>query len=119
MMVNDGLVKLIMVNNLVGGWAYPSEKYANVGWDDDYSQTTNQLGVVEILGAIGKQRDMKPTKNGWVVFAPEIPIRLKIFRERWDVPVENLGPKFQDSSNTKSRIHSQFRKENDHLKLRI
>jgi hypothetical protein len=26
-----------MVNNLVGGWAYPSEKYelVKVSWDDD------------------------------------------------------------------------------------
>ena len=24
--------------NLVGGWAYPSEKYDLVSWDNDYSQ---------------------------------------------------------------------------------
>ena len=40
------------INYLVGGWAYPSEKYEFVSWDDDIPnwmekwkmfQTTNQL----------------------------------------------------------------------------
>jgi hypothetical protein len=60
----------LYVYTLVGGWAYPSEKYDFVSWDDDNSpymeshriswfQTTTQLYIQYLYLYIGKRENKR------------------------------------------------------------
>ena len=65
------IIWLMMVNNnLVGGWAYPAEKYEFVNWDDEIPNIWKNKIHVPNHKSIGFENPLS-TKKMWIWFTSD------------------------------------------------